>query len=377
MNITDTIWPLDPHTIGKHRVLENYLNAWLPILAQSHPLVQVIDGFAGPGEYTGGEPGSPLIALQALRRHSAWERIRDKIEFLFIEKDEVRADHLRELLTRETLPPEMIRPSVNTASFESAMTAILDATEEQNAKPPPAFVMIDPFGFSDTPMSVIGRILKIPRAEVYISFMFRDINRFLTDPGKEDALDSLFGCTEWRDSRAIGDRGGRRDFLLGLYRSQLKRAGAEYVLHFDLYEEQTHVYTIFFGTGSLKGSDKMKKAIWKAAPLGAFRFRGAKADQLILGDGLVDNTQFQGELRARFNDIDWIPIQDILDFVSSDETGFHTGHLRSNGLIPMEQRGELEAKDGTRRNARTYPPGTELRFVDPMSPESQQGSLFG
>ena len=104
MNITDTIWPLDPHTIGKHRVLENYLNAWLPILAQSHPLVQVIDGFAGPGEYTGGEPGSPLIALQALRRHSAWERIRDKIEFLFIEKDEVRADHLRELLTRETLP---------------------------------------------------------------------------------------------------------------------------------------------------------------------------------------------------------------------------------------------------------------------------------
>ena len=64
-------WKLEPHTQGKHLVLRNYMEAWLPIMTRWNGRVLFIDGFAGPGEYDGGEPGSPIIALPALMEHRA------------------------------------------------------------------------------------------------------------------------------------------------------------------------------------------------------------------------------------------------------------------------------------------------------------------
>src|SRR5215475_1669133 len=61
----DTIWPIEPHTSAKHQILRNYLDAWLPILGKYNRRIVYIDGFSGPGEYAGGEPGSPIIALEA------------------------------------------------------------------------------------------------------------------------------------------------------------------------------------------------------------------------------------------------------------------------------------------------------------------------
>jgi three-Cys-motif partner protein len=62
-----------------------------------------IDGFAGPGEYTGEEPGSPIIALNALRNHTAKHVISAEVGFIFIERDQDRADHLEQPGTSFTL----------------------------------------------------------------------------------------------------------------------------------------------------------------------------------------------------------------------------------------------------------------------------------
>src|SRR5258708_20466647 len=107
---TEVTWPLDPHTQGKHEVLRHYLGAWFPILGSRPGRIVFIDGFAGPGEYTGGEKGSPLIALEVLRQHRA--KLKAKVTFFFIEKDTKRADHLRRLTDR--LKPSLpTRPAAN------------------------------------------------------------------------------------------------------------------------------------------------------------------------------------------------------------------------------------------------------------------------
>ena len=48
-----TLWTLDAHTIGKHRVLES-LHASVVTLSPSswNERIVFIDAFAGPGEYT-------------------------------------------------------------------------------------------------------------------------------------------------------------------------------------------------------------------------------------------------------------------------------------------------------------------------------------
>jgi three-Cys-motif partner protein len=76
----------------KHLVLRSYLDAWLPIMSSANSRVLFIDGFAGPGEYAGGEEGSPQIALRALVDHSA--AIKAKVAYFFIEKEAERAPAL-------------------------------------------------------------------------------------------------------------------------------------------------------------------------------------------------------------------------------------------------------------------------------------------
>ncbi|MCY3894835.1 MAG: three-Cys-motif partner protein TcmP [Chloroflexi bacterium] len=359
-----TTWDLEPHTRGKHLVLERYMQAWLPIMTSWNGRVLFIDAFAGPGEYSGGEPGSPVIALRTLINHSARSRIRSEVNYLFIENEKSRSKHLEGILVnlKGQIPPSC-NYEVITSTFDETLTEVLDYIEEQRTRLAPAFVMIDPFGVSGTPMTTIARILENPRSEVYISFMYEWINRFKSQDEFGGHLDNLFGCPDWRRGLDIAGSEGTRNFYYNLYKSQLKKNGAKYVVHFELYEGNRHVYTIFFGTQHLDGCDRMKEAIWKVDPFGEFRFRGGLLDQLTLGTDIIDFSPLEQDLRAEFASKGWQKIEDVEDFVKSDATVFHSGQLKRNTLRPMEIDGKLEIKPGTRKRVRTYPTGTELRFL--------------
>jgi three-Cys-motif partner protein len=60
------IWERDPHAEAKHSVLAGYYDAWYPIMLSTWPRLTVFDGYAGPGEYTKNEVGSPIIAMRRL-----------------------------------------------------------------------------------------------------------------------------------------------------------------------------------------------------------------------------------------------------------------------------------------------------------------------
>ena len=272
-----TIWPLQAHTRGKHLVLQEYMKAWLPIMTRWNGRVLFIDAFAGPGEYSGGEHGSPMIAIRALTEHSARNRITADILYLFIEERKDRAEHLEHLLeTAFPQGPPNCRYRVIPSTFDETLNEVLGHLEEQRLSLAPAFVMIDPFGVSDTPMATVARILSNPKSEVYVSVMYRDINRFLGNPSFEPHLTKLFGCEDWKQGLDMTDTSEKETFLFDLYKKQLKVSGAKHVLHFELYERQRLQYAIFFGTGDTKGCDKMKQAIWKVAPFGNYRFFGVR-----------------------------------------------------------------------------------------------------
>ena len=357
-------WPLKPHTRGKHMVLKNHMEAWLPILTRQSRRVLFIDAFAGPGEYSGGEPGSPVIALGALIDHSHRKQIRSEVNYLFIDKDYDCCEYLKQVLSDlDNKLPSNCKYRIINATFDATLTHVLDTIDQQNQRLAPAFVMIDPFGVSDTPMNTIGRILKNPKSEVYISFMYRDMNRFLEHSNFEGHLDELFGCLEWRQGRELVDGTDRKNFLYDLYRRQLKKSGTHYVLSFELYEGEQLVYAIFFGTKNLTGCDKMKQAIWNAIPLGDFKFRGSQLGQLTLGSTVVDISPLEQVLQEQFQGKGWQRIENVQKFVMSDATGFHTGHLKRKTLRPMEADGKIEVKPGTRKRPGTYPKGSVLRFL--------------
>ena len=358
-----TTWPLEQHTRGKHMVLKNYMGAWLPILTSWNGRVLFIDAFAGPGEYSNGEPGSPVIALRALIDHRARNQIRSEVNYLFIEQCEARSKHLEVVLgeIQPMLPPKCNYEVIN-STFDETLTEALDSIDEQQARLAPAFVMIDPFGVSGTPMRVVGRILGNPKSEVYISFMYREMNRFKEHPNFERHLDELFGCSAWREGIDLADGKERKNFFYDLYEDQLKANGAQYVVRFELYEGEQLVYAIFFGTKSLEGCDKMKQAIWKVAPFGDFRFRGSQLGQLTLGDDLLDFSLLENALQNEFASKGWQRIEDVEEFVKSDATDFHSGHLKRKTLTPMEKSGKVEVERAPGRRGGSFTPGTRILF---------------
>ena len=148
------IWDLLPHTATKHEILRLYLGAWFPILGIGTAReLYYFDGFAGPGEYIGGELGSPLIALDAAVQVAS--RLPSTVHFAFSELDPARAQHLDQLLSARRYPTHFHIDVRSASPFEEVMTEYLEKLDTLVASPP-MFVFIDPFGWKGFPMESSG-----------------------------------------------------------------------------------------------------------------------------------------------------------------------------------------------------------------------------
>ncbi|MXY53879.1 MAG: three-Cys-motif partner protein TcmP [Gammaproteobacteria bacterium] len=240
------------------------------------------------------------------------------------------------------------------------MTLLLDQIDQQNAVLAPAFVMVDPFGPKGSRMSLIERILRNPKSECLISFMYEPIRRFHTTGGYEEPLNELFGTEAWKECFDIEDEPERNRFLHDLFTRQLKRHGAKYVVTFELYRGNHHIYTLYFTTGDLKGCDLMKSCIWKLDPGQGVSFRAHAQRDLFSLRG-ADTDHLARQLRDRFGN-QWTPIGTIEDFVKSDATPFHKGQLRQATLQPLERDSKIEVQRPQGGKGFTSGRGIRLRF---------------
>ena len=112
--------------------------------------------FAGPGRYTGGEPGSPIVALEAALTHQA--KLPSELLFLFIEKENDRADHLEGEIANLKLTSSF-KVQVERGTFADKLGSMLDALDKTSSQIAPTFALIDPFGFSGIPYALIQRLL--------------------------------------------------------------------------------------------------------------------------------------------------------------------------------------------------------------------------
>jgi three-Cys-motif partner protein len=279
-----TVWELQPHTRAKHAILRRYLQAWIPILTQGgFPSILYIDGFAGPGRYTGGEDGSPIIAIRAALEHKA--RISGNILFLFVEERSDRASVLRECLDELVLPRNFRIGVAAGEQFAVAFDEVKRFYEDRGRRLPPTFAFIDPFGWTGAPFSVVQYILAQPSCEIFVTFMYEEINRFLSHPQQPANFDQFFGTQDWREGLNLSIPHDRNRFLHDLYLRQLRSVGiAKYVRSFQMQNESGLTdYYLFYATNSLLGLRKMKEAMWRIDDSGEFTFSDATdANQLVL-----------------------------------------------------------------------------------------------
>jgi three-Cys-motif partner protein len=367
---TDTLWDYEPHTEAKHRLLVGYLHAWYPIMARTARRVaalNVIDGFAGPGRYTGGEPGSPLLMIDAFVNHGKRTADMDEVQvhFDFIEERRDRVEHLRGELERIALPPNVHIDGVHHGSFDKVMGGILDGLP-QGTGLAPTFAFIDPFGYTGHGIHLSSRILQFRRCEVLIYVPLPHIARFIKESSIESALDNLYGDRSWEAARAAKGKDAER-ILHRLFLERVRRA-AGYAISFEIDATAGRGwagYTLYFGTGHLVGLERMKEAMWKIDPAAGTGFAySVDPAQLTMFEPKPDLEQLAKALRGHFG-TDAFTIEAAERFTTLNTPFAPRMHLRSRTLAVAEAAGDLEGKhpSNPKRRRGDYPAGTVLRFT--------------
>jgi three-Cys-motif partner protein len=358
----DTIWPIEPHTSAKHQILRKYLDAWFPILGTYNKQIVYVDGFSGPGRYTGGEPGSPVIAMESAKTHRA--TLGGEIVFLCIEEHQGRADHLNSEIVKLQLPAHF-KTIVERGTFADKLGKTLDELDCGGGQIAPTFALIDPFGFSGIPYTLIQRLLSKNKCEVLITFMVDSMNRWLTHP--EDSIKGhiveTFGTDEAiKIARGVGDRATA---LKDLYHRQLKRA-ARFVRYFEMCDRDGRlVYYLFFASNNPLGHLKIKEAMWKVDPLGDFTFSDSTNPNQHVLFSSPSVAPLATELIIKFRGADEIAVKKAETFVN-DDTAYLRKHL-GESLRQLEAEGRLKVAEmksnGKKRRKSSYPNEALVTFL--------------
>jgi three-Cys-motif partner protein len=352
-----------PHTGAKHDLLRIYLGAWFPIMAKYNGRVVYYDAFAGPGEYEGGEPGSPMIALRALIDHSAFNTMRDtKFTFIFNEQDAGCAKHLYDLVeaveqSHKPWPPNVTNHIANQTFIDNA-TEMLDDLDSRNARLAPTFAFVDPVGVKATPMAVLKRLTNYPKGELLVYFAHEAVLRFCGAGNIDGRLTDLFGNEEYKDAdRLFGTQ--RSQYIHDLYKQQLHDVcGFPYIQSFAMYDHRNkRVYDLYYCTRELIGLDRMKQAMWKIAPTGDFSFRDRFAGMDVIF-GTVDTRPLQVYLADHFAG-QAVTIEQITDHVIA-ATPYASNHIKKLTLAEMQKQGLISSPNQNKKN--TYPSGTIIVF---------------
>lgn len=272
------LWDPDPHTAAKHRVYRRYLDAWFPILLHS-PLtadgrgVTYAEGFAGPGEYTDGSPGSPIIALRAALTCLTPPSPSRPARFLLVEDDRSRTEHLKTVVARElrglderALATRGLTVDIRSGRCEETLPAMLD---DHRVWGKPLLVVLDTWG-SAVDFALLRRIGTSRSAEVIVTIQPIHFARFASDPTHFG--DRVFGPVVWRDVRGVA-ASEKATYIRTQYRRVLNEAGFRYTLDFQLADERNNLLYLVYGTNVEKGVEKMKDAIWAVDPYHGVGYR--------------------------------------------------------------------------------------------------------
>lgn len=224
-----------PAAVLKHGILRRYVTVFASKTGAgaSGKKVVYLDGYAGPGRYDNGEPGSPALAVDAARQLADYRNL----HCVFVEGDKKHHKALADMLAAEAGPD--LTTEHHHGKVEDHLPAILAAHPQE-----PMFAFLDPFGlglsFDTLTTSLLGRhrpgisLALQPKTEVLLNFTVPGLERVggFLDSTKaiknRDAtlqrMDQVMGGDWWREIYRSSSGSDRLDRIVSEYRDRLSAA---------------------------------------------------------------------------------------------------------------------------------------------------------
>jgi three-Cys-motif partner protein len=296
-------WEYRQHMRVKHSILSKYLEGWIRHLGGTRKRLLYFDGFAGRGIYESREVGSPIIAMRIARKN---EHLFSEFHCFAIEKDEINFEGLVSAVSQESLESAKVKFHPLNTEFADTLKDLFRTLDREKSALAPSFFFVDPFGFSGVPFDVISRILSYPTTEILLTFMSRDISRFLESPPHASAVEAMFG-KKIPDEVLTYDLQQRQDWLVNEYRTLLSTVGNArftWIYRVSQTERREIIYHLIHASNHFKALKLMKDVMFREGAKGEFTYFGPDEEkfgnqQLRLWE--FDITAFQQYLLKRFN----------------------------------------------------------------------------
>lgn len=270
-------WAADPHTKAKHALYDRYLSKWSPIMLRGWGAnITYAEGFAGPGVYKDGAPGSPVIALRSVLGDPELRALvaRGRMRFVFIDHEPRCIEILRGEVSKAVAPVAV--NDLSAYGFDLTIErgdcdpALDDELTKAGAWGRPILAVLDTWGGS-VPASLVAKIADNGNSEVIITMQPQYFLRF-AKVEEIDHGDKVFGNQGWRRV-AEQPSADKERWLLQLYRGTIRGAGFTHVLDFELVDTSGQSLYLIFGTSHERGLQKMKEAMWEVDTVGGVGYR--------------------------------------------------------------------------------------------------------
>jgi three-Cys-motif partner protein len=322
----------------------------------------IVDAFAGPGRYSDGPDGSPIIIAKTYLEHSSQANF-NTLNLICLEERQDRYDHLRSCLSQ--LPP---LPRLRTQALYGRAADSLDRLTAA-ARPPgspdaPVLWILDPFGYGDVPFELVRACLSRPRAEVLVTWFADEIHRFCEDSSKAAVFSRHFGGEHWRRALTHTRESDRKQALLAAYEEGLRQLPDIHTGSISISNRnETARYSLVFATHSDKGLDCFNHVRWKLDPLrGAIINEHRGPDQTDLFANLPMVSPLRHHLETYAGQA--VPFTQLAS--DAARLGFKETHLRQ--VLDQLADDAQAAREEPLEARSTWPGNSKIRFYNATGP---------
>jgi three-Cys-motif partner protein len=252
---------------AKHFILQDYLPTWASILGTYNDKLNYFDCFAGPGRYLWqGQlvDGSPIISIRAcndLLRSESRNKPR-RINLVFVDEDARQVARLEQTVGQLESLHAGLKVSIKQYDSEKVIADILRDTRNLA----PSFFFIDPYNHPFS-LALMSEILKRPRTEIMVNFMYYQIIRDIENPMKQESCDKLFAPDDPHEIDIKTEaRFDKNKMLLYLHRRLRSKYFVPFQVNFGrdegVYPGRIK-YLLIHYCNSFKAFNLMLNAMWK------------------------------------------------------------------------------------------------------------------
>lgn len=358
------LYKAEPHTIAKHKLLTNYLNAWFEIIDRSKPFKALvyIDSHCHRGEYQHDIPGSPIWAFKlATERERPLE---SKVILRFIDSDQNCIDKLDRKLKLLNKPANVEYECVH-GEFSKTVLPMLAGIDKKLGRQEPTFVFIDPWGIK-IPFRVVSGILSRNSAEVLVFFNTKALIRNLDNNDGQFHVIEMFGTEKVLEATKEGKN--KAQWLCNLYVAQLRSVTRmDYFCCFKMKDKHGNLISyLIFATKNKTGFLKMKESMWRLDKSGKFEFSdkeySSSQEYLFFGPDTSELSDFIREKLIARTHFRGKAIREFTEFASQFLNKHKTEVLKS-----MEENKQINvggtSPNGKARRGGQYPDWCTIEWI--------------